>query len=88
MDATDEFDLLHGDHELERNVRLYLVHAGHRPVRTLEVEAHDGVVTLRGRVPSFYARQLAIACARRVAGVRTVVDQINADSLSVTAPKR
>jgi hypothetical protein len=66
------------DLELENRVRLYLSHAGHRPVQALTVEAHNGVITLRGRVPSYYARQLAIACAQRVAGVRQVNDQIKA----------
>jgi osmotically-inducible protein OsmY len=64
------------DNELRRRVRLYLSHAGHRPVDALAVEAKDGIVTLKGEVPSFYARQLAIACARRVAGVRRVIDQV------------
>jgi hypothetical protein len=42
----------------------------------VSVRANDGVVELTGVVPSFYLRQLAIACARRVAGVRAVIDQI------------
>jgi BON domain len=66
------------DDELAQRVRMYLVHAGHRPVQVVDVEAHNGVVTLRGRVPSYYIRQLAISCAQRVAGVRAVNDQIKA----------
>jgi osmotically-inducible protein OsmY len=72
------------DQELERRVRLYLTHAGHRPVQAVTVEAHNGVITLRGRVPSYYARQLAIACAQHVAGVREVDDQIKASMASKT----
>jgi osmotically-inducible protein OsmY len=66
------------DEEIERRVRLYLAHAGHRPVQILTVEAHDGVITLRGKVPSYHARQVAVACAQRVAGVRGINDQIKA----------
>ena len=66
------------DAELAHRVRLYLARVGHRTVAHLKVEVHDGVVTLCGRVPSYYARQLAIACAQRVAGVREVNDQIRA----------
>jgi osmotically-inducible protein OsmY len=85
MNAVSE-NLLQGDDELERHVRLYLTHCGHRPVTALDVEAHNGVITLRGVVPSFYVRQLAIACARRVAGVRHVVDHIKTLSPAVRIP--
>ena len=66
------------DADLAHRVRLYLARVGHRPVQVVKVEARDGIVTLRGRVPSYYIRQLAVACAQRVAGVRTVNDQIRA----------
>jgi hypothetical protein len=65
------------DADLAYRVRLYLARVG-RTVELLTVEADDGVVTLRGRVPSYYTRQLAIACAQRVTGVRAVHDLIRA----------
>ena len=74
----EQIEVVSPDDELANRVRLYLAHAGHRPVQVVKVEAHDGIVTLRGRVPSYYIRQLAIACAQRVAGVRAVNDQIKA----------
>ena len=70
--------VLSPDADLAQRVRLYLARVGHRTVENLKVEVHDGIVTLRGRVPSYYTRQLAIACAQRVAGVREVNDQIRA----------
>jgi osmotically-inducible protein OsmY len=76
--GTHNADTLLEDDELERNVRLFLRHSGHRPVQAVTVKAKNGVVILSGTVPSYFVRQLAIACARRVAGVRTIVDQINA----------
>ena len=42
----------------------------------IHVAAHDGEVVLSGRVGTYYRRQLALAGARRVAGVRRIVDQI------------
>ena len=66
------------DADLAYRVRLYLARVGHRTVENLKVEVRDGVVTLGGRVPSYYTRQLAIACAQRVAGVRAVYDHIRA----------
>ena len=74
---AQEARFLSPDAELAYRVRLYLARVG-RTVERLKVEAHNGVVTLRGRVPSYYTRQLAIACAQRVAGVRRINDQIRA----------
>jgi len=64
------------DQELGQRVQLYLVHSGHACLRSLGVYAHNGVITLRGIVPRFYARQVAMSCAQRVAGVREIVDEI------------
>lgn len=46
-------------------------------LRTLEVSVHEGHVTLRGRVRTYYERQLANAHARRTAGVRSVRGDIS-----------
>lgn len=43
----------------------------------LDVAATSGVVTLRGRVASFYHKQLWVHGAQRVAGVHRVVDEID-----------
>jgi osmotically-inducible protein OsmY len=81
------------DGELDDNaqvcqrVRLYLLHSGHQHLPNLDVRSRWGVVCLRGTVPSYYARQLAIACARRVAGVREIDDQIVVDFTSSTDGK-
>ena len=40
----------------------------------VQLAAELGIVTVRGVVRSFYERQLVVACIRRVAGVRQVVD--------------
>lgn len=42
----------------------------------LEVVACGGIVTLRGRVGSFYHKQLWIHGAQRVGGVERVVDEL------------
>ena len=44
--------------------------------RDLEVEAADGVVTLRGNTRSFYHRQLALTHSKRVVGDCLLVDEI------------
>jgi osmotically-inducible protein OsmY len=64
------------DEDLRQRVCRCLAHSGHHPARSLDVRASGGTVTLRGNVPTYYVRQLAIACVQRVAGVRCVVDEI------------
>jgi osmotically-inducible protein OsmY len=66
---------LRADRDLERRVGNFL--AQHFPrLKTVEVEASQGVVTIFGRVNSFYERQLCINCCQRVAGVTTLNDQV------------
>lgn len=64
------------DRDLERRVVSFL-HERHVPgLRHLRVEVNDGVVRLRGRVNSFYEKQLCQNCCRRVAGVIDLVDEV------------
>ncbi len=71
------------DHDLERRVVNYLSGRHVPGLRHLEVHARNGVVTLRGRVRSFYEKQLCNECCRRVAGVMSLVN-----SVEVVTPKR
>ena len=64
------------DRELKRRVRTFLS-TQHRPgLRNLEIEVSKGTVTLRGRVATFYEKQLSGQLARRVAGVIRLVDDV------------
>ena len=42
----------------------------------VEVEVRQGVVTILGRVNTFYERQLCISCCQRVAGVINMNDKV------------
>jgi osmotically-inducible protein OsmY len=64
------------DRELEQRVRVFLVGQNVPSLRRLAIEARDGTVTLRGRVATFYEKQLSQQCRRRVTGVRRLVDQM------------
>jgi BON domain len=70
LGAVTEDDLL------ERRVRAYLSGLQMPALRALYVEARNGVVTIRGQVSTFYERQLSQHLARRVAGVRKIVDLV------------
>ena len=65
-----------GDKELGRRVGSYL--RAQRPeFGSVKVEALDEtVVRLSGPLASFHARQVAVATAKRVAGVRRIIDDI------------
>jgi hypothetical protein len=68
------------DRDLERRVRLFLFGRGYAALRLVTVNVTNGVVALRGRLPSFYMRQLAVECTKRVAGVRQMVDDLQVDT--------
>jgi osmotically-inducible protein OsmY len=46
-------------------------------LRNVDVEAQNGVVTLTGRVKTYYEKQLGGQRARRVAGVVRLIDRIS-----------
>jgi len=64
------------DLDLQRRVVNFLFSRKVPALRRIAVEADNGVVTLRGQVPSFYQRQLCINCCSHVAGVNRVIDQV------------
>jgi osmotically-inducible protein OsmY len=64
------------DDDLVHRVRLFLETLHLPALRRVRVEVENGVVIIEGRVGSFHERQLALACVRRVAGVRQIVDNI------------
>lgn len=67
------------DADLKRRVRQYL-HDRHMPgLRRLSIDAQGGVVTVRGKVRTFYERQLCQHICRRVAGVLRVVDEVEVE---------
>lgn len=65
------------DELLARSVRNFILPRVYPTSRLVHVEANGGVVTLTGRVGSFYYKQLWLSGAQRVAGVRRVVDEID-----------
>ncbi len=64
------------DKDLERRVSQYLLDRRMPGLRHLSVEAHGGTVVLRGRVRTFYEKQLCGSICRRVAGVIRLEDLV------------
>jgi len=67
------------DRDLIKRVRGFLTRQHLPSLRSIEVDAAAGVVTISGRVKSFYERQLCIHCCQRVAGVVKLNDRVEVD---------
>jgi osmotically-inducible protein OsmY len=65
------------DADLRRRVISFLAGRHLAALRSIEVEARGGTVTLRGKVHTFYEKQLTQQCSRRVAGVVRVIDEVD-----------
>lgn len=65
------------DQYLQRQVATCLMESAFTGLRKVGCEARDGVVTLHGRVSSFYLKQLATATAGKASGVRQVRNAIH-----------
>ena len=76
MSAGFESSSASEDFELARRVKLFLAHQPRPALRHLSVEVQSETVILRGAVTTYYERQLALQCSRRVAGVRGLIDEI------------
>lgn len=48
-------------------------------LRALTCESHEGVLTIRGRVPTFYLKQLAQTAVRNSPGVEVVNNLVQVD---------
>ncbi len=64
------------DRELTRQVRRALGDKLELQMQPIEVDAHDGVVELRGTVATAELRQIAAEQAASAAGVREIVNHI------------
>lgn len=85
MTTTTNHTLYPHDTDLELRVRNYLAAQSRPALRSVEVQVHNGTVTLRGLVQSFYEKQLSVHLAARVAGVRRLQDELIVQATVVTA---
>ncbi len=69
-------DSAEADRVLRQRVKHCLDQRGYAPLRALEIGVERGVVVVQGRVETFYLRQIAIECIKRVASVTQLVDRI------------
>ena len=62
------------DLELQKRVVVHLAEKNRPSLRRLAVQVHHGIITLSGRVASYYEKQLAIHSCVAVAGCGRLVD--------------
>jgi osmotically-inducible protein OsmY len=62
--------------EVLERLRLMLHECHYPALRRVTCELYEGVLVLRGRVPSYYQKQLAQAMAARCAGVEEIVNKL------------
>jgi len=74
LPVSEEFE-----HDLLKRVRRFLHQRGYAIFRTLKISIERDVVVVQGRLPSFYLRQTAIECVKRVPGARQVIDKLQVD---------
>lgn len=64
------------DEELSAGILRQLRHSGYMPLRKICISVDHGRVQLRGRVPSYYLKQLAQATALSIEGVEHVDNRL------------
>ena len=68
------------DADILQRVVSYLSCKGLDGIHELDIEVHDGIVTLSGYVESSHQRQVAVNSCQRVAGVVHLIDQLHIDA--------
>ena len=69
------------DRQLERRIRNFLDGLSLPELRDLELEVRNGAAVITGRVRTFYEKQLATSCCQRVAGVLSVLNEVQVADL-------
>lgn len=76
MESSNGFYSESSDCNLRHDVVTALHQTGYYQHRKLDIDVNHGTVIVKGNVPTWYLRQIALECIRRVTGVVRVVDRI------------
>ncbi|MCY2996162.1 MAG: BON domain-containing protein [Planctomycetota bacterium] len=64
------------DGDLATRAEGCLQRSGYTALQNISCESRDGVLVLRGRVSSYYLKQLAQETVRRIEGVESIVNAV------------
>jgi len=73
--TTEHRDRIH-PMSVERAARARLAKTGYQNLRSVDCAFHDGRITLRGEVPSYYHKQLAQESVRNAPHITQIVNHI------------
>ena len=76
------------DAELKNDVLAKLHYEPRVKARDISVLVQEGTITLKGLVTSYWEKCAAVAAAKRVAGARTIADDIEVRLVSSTSLQR
>ena len=74
--CTDAVDAMQENVDIASSARERLQSSAHLSLRALGCEHDEGILVLRGRVCSFYHKQLAQEAVRNVRGVNVIVNDV------------
>ena len=77
MQVTERIRLDYPDDDLQLRVESFLKSRHFPAFDSLSVEVHHGSVTLSGALCSYYEKQVALSSCQRVAGVLTLIDNVD-----------
>ena len=67
------------DRMLESQATAELHNSAYHAVRRVSCEVRDSTLTLRGRLPSFYLKQIAQTVVRRIDGIVMIDNEVEVD---------
>ncbi len=76
MSTPQKIRVDYSDEDVRKRVSRWLTSRHFPAFRLLNVEVCHGLVTLSGAVDSYYEKQVAITSCQRVAGVLSLIDQV------------
>ena len=77
MSAAQQIRIDYPDDDVRRRVSRFLYSRHFPAFRNLEIVVEHGAVTLTGEVHSYYEKQVAMTTCQHVAGVLTLIDEID-----------
>ena len=83
MSSSMKIRVDYPDEDVQERVAKFLTSRHFPAFRDLDVDVEHGAVTLSGTVDSYYEKQVALNACQRVAGVLTLVDEIDVQTHGV-----
>jgi osmotically-inducible protein OsmY len=77
MSAVPQIRIDYPDDDVRRRVSRFLYSRHFPAFRNLDIVVEHGAVTLTGEVQSYYEKQIAMTACQHVAGVLSLVDEID-----------